>query len=113
MTTPLNATGGPGIEAARAAIRSVATGLGVDPSFDPETVTSGPSFADTLSSALGDMNAIQEGARDAISAFLRGEDVELHDVMAATEEAGIALELLIEVRNKIVDAYRTLTSMQG
>ena len=83
------------------------------PGFDPETASTGPSFADTLSGALGDMNEVQEGARDAIAAFLQGEDVELHEVMAATEEAGIALELLIEVRNKIVDAYRTLSSMQG
>ena len=109
----MTGTAGPGLDQSRAAIRAVATSLGVDPSFDPETVAGGPSFADTLSGALGDMTAIQDGARDAISAFLRGEDVELHEVMAATEEAGIALELLIEVRNKIVDAYRTLSSMQG
>lgn len=113
MTTPITGAAGVGIEGARAAIRSVATSLGVDPGIDPGTVTGSPSFADTLGDALGDMNEIQDGARDAISAFLRGDDIELHEVMAATEEAGIALELLIEVRNKIVDAYRTLSSMQG
>ncbi len=113
MTTPVNGAAGLGIEAARAAIGSVGTNVGLDPTFDPGSATGGPSFADTLTRFMGDMNETQQGAKDAITAFLRGEDVELHEVMAATEEAGIALELLVEVRNKIVDAYRTITSMQG
>jgi flagellar hook-basal body complex protein FliE len=32
--------------------------------------------------------------------------------MAAAEEAGIALEMLIEIRNKVTDAYRTVINMQ-
>lgn len=113
MTTPLTAAAGAGVEAAREAISSMGSRLGVDPMFDPETAGTGPSFADTLTRVLGDMTAVQDTARDSIAAFVRGEDVELHEVMAASEEAGIALELLVEVRNKIVDAYRTITSMQG
>ncbi|MGH7504823.1 MAG: flagellar hook-basal body complex protein FliE [Longimicrobiales bacterium] len=73
----------------------------------------GASFVDSLKQALGDVSALQEGAKDAIGAFLRGEPVELHEVMAATEEAGIALEMLIEIRNKITDAYRAVIGMQG
>jgi len=72
----------------------------------------GPSFADTLERALGDVSDLQETARDSISAFLRGDPVEIHEVMAATEEAGIALEMLIEVRNKLTEAYRTVINMQ-
>jgi flagellar hook-basal body complex protein FliE len=45
--------------------------------------------------------------------FMRGEPVELHQVMAAAEEAGIALEMLVELRNKLTDAYRTLVNMQS
>lgn len=113
MSNPLSGATGVSIDAARAALRAASGNLGLDPTFDPETGMGGPSFADTLSDALGEFQQMQDSSKDAISAFLRGEDVELHDVMAATEEAGIAVELLIEVRNKIVDAYRTLTSMQG
>lgn len=75
-------------------------------------VDGGPSFGQTLKRALGEVSELQEGAADVIGAFLRGEPVEVHDVMAATEEAGIALELLIEIRNKLTEAYRTITSMQ-
>ena len=72
-----------------------------------------PSFADTLEKALGQVSDLQTEARDAISAFLRGDPVEVHEVMAATEEAGIALEMLIEVRNKLTEAYRSIINMQN
>lgn len=74
--------------------------------------TGGTSFADTLKTALGEVVELQENAEDAIRAFLRGEPVELHQVMAAAEEAGIALEALIEIRNKLTEAYRTVINMQ-
>jgi flagellar hook-basal body complex protein FliE len=72
----------------------------------------GPSFADSLKQALGEVSTLQDNARDAIAAFVRGDPIELHEVMAATEEAGIALDLLIEIRNKITDAYRAVINMQ-
>ena len=83
------------------------------PALDPNGASNGASFADTLKRALGEVTELQDTAQNSITAFLRGDDVELHDVMAAAEEAGIALELLIEMRNRVVDAYRTLTNMQG
>lgn len=76
-------------------------------------VAGGLSFGDTLKSALQEVSTVQEGAQEIVQAFLRGEHVELHEVMAATEEAGIALEMLIEVRNKFTEAYRTVINMQS
>jgi flagellar hook-basal body complex protein FliE len=73
---------------------------------------SSTSFKDTLSRALGDVQGMQDEASGAVQAFLRGEPVEVHDVMAAVEEAGIALEMLIEVRDRMVEAYRTVVNMQ-
>lgn len=70
------------------------------------------SFKDTLADALGEVQGLQDEAGDAVDAFLRGDPVELHDVMAAVEEAGIALETLIEVRNRFIEAYRTVVNMQ-
>lgn len=73
----------------------------------------GPSFGDTLKRALGEVSSTQDNATDRMQRFLRGEPVELHQVMAAAEEAGIALEMLVELRNKLTDAYRTLVNMQS
>lgn len=73
----------------------------------------GPSFSDTLKRALGEVSSAQDNATDQMQRFLRGEPVELHQVMAAAEESGIALEMLVELRNKFTEAYRTLVNMQS
>jgi flagellar hook-basal body complex protein FliE len=73
----------------------------------------GASFGDTLQQALGEVSDVQDSANEIVAAYLRGDQVELHQVMAATEEAGIALELLVEVRNKLTEAYRSVINMQS
>jgi len=73
----------------------------------------GPSFSETLQRALGEVSSAQDNATDQMQRFLRGEPVELHQVMAAAEESGIALEMLVELRNKFTEAYRTLVNMQS
>ena len=73
----------------------------------------GASFGDTLKNALGEVSDVQQSAQDIVAAYLRGDQVELHQVMAATEEAGIALEMLVEVRNKLTEAYRSVINMQS
>ena len=91
---------------------SEAAGVGAGTGIS-ELNESGMSFKDTLAQALGEVQGLQDGASDAVEAFLRGDPVELHDVMAAVEEAGLALEMLVEVRNRVVDAYRTVVNMQS
>ena len=71
-----------------------------------------PSFGDTLKAALGDVTELQSDSQALIAAFVRGEPVEVHQVMAAAEEAGLALELLVGIRNKLTEAYRTVINMQ-
>ena len=71
-----------------------------------------PSFGDLFKRALGDATTLQGNAQELIAAFLRGEPVELHQVMAASEEASISLELLVEIRNKLTEAYRAVMNVQ-
>ena len=95
-------------------IDAAARAAGIAPIPGPGSVdeASGVSFADTLKSALGEVSDLQVTAQDAIGAFLRGEPIEVHEVMAAAEEAGIALEMLIEIRNKLTEGYRSVIQMQ-
>lgn len=72
-----------------------------------------PSFSDLLKNALGDVASLQNESQNAIGAFLRGDAIEIHEVMAAAEEAGIALDMLVEIRNKLTDAYRSVIQMQS
>jgi flagellar hook-basal body complex protein FliE len=76
------------------------------------TLPQGPSFKDTLARAIGDISNIQNEATNAADALARGEQVEIHEVMALSEEANLSLELLVEVRNKLAEAYRTIMNMQ-
>jgi flagellar hook-basal body complex protein FliE len=70
-------------------------------------------FQQTLTRFVNAVSDQQDVATDYISRFTRGEPVELHQVMSAAEEASISLEMLIEVRNKFLDAYRTVINMQS
>jgi flagellar hook-basal body complex protein FliE len=72
----------------------------------------GNSFGDLLRQALNDASDLQSDAKGMIESFLRGEPVDLHQVMAAVEEAGISLHLLVEIRNKLTEAYRTVMNLQ-
>lgn len=71
------------------------------------------SFGNTLTRAINEVSDARDRSGDLTRRFAAGENVELHQVMAASEEAGLALDLLIEMRNKIVEAYRSVISMQS
>jgi flagellar hook-basal body complex protein FliE len=75
-----------------------------------ETGTS--SFGDLFKKVLSDTSELEGNAGQLIQSFLRGEPVDLHQVMAASEESSISLELLVELRNKLTDAYRTVINVQ-
>lgn len=79
----------------------------------PVTGTSDNSFGKTLTRVINEVSDTRDHAGDLVQRFANGENVELHQVMAATEEAGIALDMLIELRNKVVEAYRSVISMQS
>ena len=70
-------------------------------------------FSDTLTRFLNTSSDAGAASADLTRRFAAGENVELHRVMAASEEAGIALDLVIELRNKTVEAYRSIINMQG
>jgi len=73
----------------------------------------GPSFKDTFTRAMNEISDTRDRGSDLTRRFAAGEPVELHTVMAASNEAGLALDLAIEMRNKVVEAYRALINMQS
>jgi flagellar hook-basal body complex protein FliE len=100
MTLPIRPPGGP-------VVTPLERGQGLGTVERPDG-----SFGDLFKKALNDTSGMEQNAKDMIGAFLRGEPVELHQVMAASEEASISLELLVEIRNKLTDAYRQIMSIQ-
>jgi flagellar hook-basal body complex protein FliE len=72
----------------------------------------GASFADTLNDAIGKVNELQKTADKQMQALATGKTENVADVMVATEKADIALRLMVQVRNKIIDAYSEIMKMQ-
>jgi len=74
--------------------------------------SAGGSFESVLSDAIGRVEQFQQNSQTAIGKFLSGEDQEVHKVALATQQAGIAFDLFLQVRNKVVTAYQEVMRMQ-
>jgi flagellar hook-basal body complex protein FliE len=70
------------------------------------------SFMDLINDFTGDVNNLQFQAGHAIDTMVSGEAADVHQVMVAVEQAGIALDLMLEVRNKVLEGYQELMRMQ-
>jgi flagellar hook-basal body complex protein FliE len=73
---------------------------------------SGESFAGTLQKALENVNNLQVNAEDAAKKLAMGEAEDVHQVMIAVEQAKLAMQLTVQVRNKVVEAYQEISRMQ-
>jgi flagellar hook-basal body complex protein FliE len=73
--------------------------------------TTDSSFTDLFSKLISSVNDLHKESAQIQEAFLSGEPVELHQVMIKAEEAGLATDLLLEIRNRIVNAYNELLRM--
>lgn len=78
---------------------------GVQPTQKP---ADGESFGETLSNFIGDVNKTQIEAMDKTNLFATGQIQDVHEVMAAVEEASISMALLLEIRKKALDGYQEL-----
>jgi flagellar hook-basal body complex protein FliE len=83
---------------------------GVQPLAKPGSTAAG--FRSVLAEAVGQVEAFHNNSQAAIGKFLSGEDEEIHKVALATQQAEIAFDLFVQVRNKVVSAYQEIMRMQ-
>jgi len=69
-------------------------------------------FGQQLASAIDSVNQAQVRRDDLVEGMVRGEAVEVHDIMTAAEEAQLAFDLMLEVRNKLLESYQEVMRMQ-
>ncbi len=86
-------------------------------SIDEKSVASigsanGQDFASFFQSALGEVNKLQIDAGTASKQLATGAVQDIAPVVIAAEKASIALQLTVQVRNKIIDAYNEVMRMQ-
>jgi flagellar hook-basal body complex protein FliE len=70
-----------------------------------------PSFSQVLAQQLDKVNAAQVKADEMTKQFLAGNIQDIHQVMIAAQEAKITLQLAVEVRNKVIEAYHEISRM--
>jgi flagellar hook-basal body complex protein FliE len=72
----------------------------------------GGSFAGFLGQMVREVSAKQGVADAAVDGLLTGENVSLHQAMISMEEANVSFQLMVEVRNRLLDSYQELMRMQ-
>lgn len=83
-------------------------GDGPRPEQGDEVETATP-FSGVLADSLNNVRGLQMDVKDKVRGMVMGEDVELHDVMIASSKSEVAFNLLLEVRNKMIDAWEQLS----
>jgi len=70
------------------------------------------SFSEILKSLINQVNELQNKADESVQELVSGETGSIHQVMIAIEEADLAFRLMMEVRNKLIEAYQEIMRMQ-
>lgn len=68
-------------------------------------------FANTLKDTIEKVNQQQIQSDSMTNKLINGGDVDLHEVMIASQKATITINATMEVRNKVIDAYQEIMRM--
>ncbi len=84
------------------------------PAITPSHFTQpvGNSFGAMLNQFVSDVNTKQTEAGAAVNALQSGQTVPLHKAVIAMEEANVSFQLMVEVRNRLLDSYQEIMRMQ-
>ena len=77
-----------------------------------EAAQPGASFKDFLLQSIQEVNSMQQAADRAVEALSTGGDVNPAEVLTAVQKADIAFRLMMQIRNKIVQAYQEVQNIR-
>lgn len=69
-------------------------------------------FIDTMKSFLNEANTLHKNASDQVESLVSGETTDVHDVMVAMEKASVSFEMVMEIRNRMLEAYQEIMRTQ-
>ncbi|MBQ7669074.1 MAG: flagellar hook-basal body complex protein FliE [Clostridia bacterium] len=75
------------------------------------TKNKGTDFGALLNDAIDNVNKLQVESDEATNSFINGQTDNIHNVMIASSKANLALQMTIQVRNKVMDAYNEIMNM--
>ncbi|MGY6277580.1 flagellar hook-basal body complex protein FliE [Methylomonas sp. MgM2] len=86
--------------------------MSIDAGNKPPVADDSGDFAALLKQSIDSVNEAQQTSKQLASAFETGRtDVSLAEVMIATQKADVSFQAMLQVRNKLVDAYKDIMSM--
>jgi flagellar hook-basal body complex protein FliE len=91
-------------------LEKLSPGLLPNPIGAPQAAPGG--FDTLVTGLINEVSAKQAAAGEAVTGLLSGQNVSLHQTMIAMEEASISFQLMVEVRNKLLESYQELMRMQ-
>ena len=85
-----------------------------DTQFQTSSVSSsgGANFENLLGGLVNDVAQKQAAASHEVTGLLSGQNVSLHQAMISMEEANVSFQMMVEVRNRLLDSYQELMRMQ-
>ncbi|MGQ9575373.1 MAG: flagellar hook-basal body complex protein FliE [Thermoguttaceae bacterium] len=78
----------------------------------PEAPAPAPSFRDLLLESIEQVNAMQQAADQAVEQLVTGQPITPAEVLTAVQKADIAFRLMMQIRNKIVQAYQEIQNIR-
>ena len=78
-----------------------------------QTGNAGSAFSDMVGKLVSDVSVKQAQAGQAWQGVLSGQGVPLHQAVIASEEAAVSFQLMVEVRNKLLESFQELMRMQA
>lgn len=89
----------------------IASSIGKIGSEQTKATGSVDSLGKTFDQVLNSLSATEQNSDSLMARLSAGEDVDLHDVMIATEQTDVSFRVAMSIRDKLVDAYKELTRM--
>ena len=93
-------------------INDITAVIPLAPTSGPANSNSPVGFQDILKDAIDRVENSRAAAGEAVDQFLTGENQDLHSTVLATQRASLDFELLLQVRNKVVQSYQEIMRMQ-
>jgi len=72
----------------------------------------GPSFSDVLFDKIDEVNGLQKDAERAVTELAGGKADNVSEVFVAVQKADLAFKMLMQIRNKLLDAYQEINQMR-
>lgn len=85
--------------------------MSIEAANSPITGENSIDFATLLKKSINAVNTNQQTAKKLSESFEIGEDVSLAEVMIASQKADVSFQAMVQVRNKLVDAYKEVMNL--